>query len=106
MGGMTEPTAVAYADVHALTEAVLRAGLMLSDLLGNLLEDLPEDAFPGEHAPEVLIEMVSGSITPVANAAGPQAVHDTVALLGAVCDRVLSDLRAAVALARRDAPGD
>ena len=100
--GMTNTTPVAYADVHALTEAVLRAGVMLSDLLGNLLDELPEDAFPGEGHVDVLVEMMTGTIAPVADAAGTKTVHDTTALLGAACDRIIADLRAALDLAHDD----
>lgn len=96
---MTAIAPVPYADVHALTEAVLRAGVMLSDLLGNLLEELPEDAFPGEGHVDVLVEMMTGTIAPVADAAGAGTVHEVTALLGAVCDRVVADLRAALDLA-------
>jgi len=102
MQGMSATTPIPYAEVHALTEAVLRAGVMLSDLLGNLLEDLPEDAFPGEGHVDVLVEMMTGTIAPVADAAGAATVNDTTALLGAVCDRVVADLRAALDLASRD----
>jgi hypothetical protein len=97
---MSTTAPIPYAEVHALTEAVLRAGVMLSDLLGNLLEDLPEDAFAGESHVDVLVEMMTGTIAPVADAAGAATVHDTTALLGAVCDRVVADLRAALDLAR------
>lgn len=93
---MTAITPIPYADVHALTEAVLRAGVMLSDLLGNLLEELPADAFAGEGRVDVLVEMITGTIAPVAAAAGVETVHDTTALLGALCDRVVADLRAAL----------
>jgi hypothetical protein len=96
---MTALTPVPYADVHALTESVLRAGVMLSDLLGNLLEELPADAFAGESHVDVLVEMMTGTIAPVADAAGAATVHHTTALLGAVCDRVVADLRAALDLA-------
>lgn len=96
---MTATAPLPYADVHALTEAVLRAGVMLSDLLGNLLEELPSDAFPGEGHVDVLVEMMTGTVAPVADAAGADTVHDTTALLGAVCDRVVADLRAALDLA-------
>lgn len=96
---MSATTPIPYADVHALTEAVLRAGVMLGDLLGNLLEELPEDAFAGECRVDVLLEMMTGTIAPVADAAGAATVHDATALLGAVCDRVLGDLRASLDLA-------
>lgn len=44
--------------------------LTLADVLGMLLEDLPEDAFPGEEPAEVLVEMLTGTLRPAAEAAG------------------------------------
>jgi hypothetical protein len=98
---MPRDTPVPYEDVHALTMAVLRTGAMLGDLLADLLDALPEDAFPGERHAEVLVEMVSGTIAPVVDAAGLRAARDATALLGAVSDKVLTDLAAAVELARQ-----
>lgn len=103
MEGMPPDTAVPYEDVHALTMAVLRTGVMLSNLLADLLESLPEDAFPGENHGEVLIEMVSGTVTPVVNAAGLDTVRDAIALLEAFSERVVEHLSAALALAQRSA---
>jgi hypothetical protein len=81
-------------DVRTFVEEVLRTGLMLTDLLAGLIESLPEDAFPGEDGGEVLLEMLVGTLTPVAEAAGARTVRQTTALLGAVCDRTIADLRA------------
>jgi len=92
---------MSYENAHALTVTVLRIGVMLSELLGNLLDELSDDAFPGEDPAEVLIEMLTGTITPVASAAGAGSVNETIALLEAVGDRVLTEMRAAVELARR-----
>jgi hypothetical protein len=89
-------------DVRALTEQALRTGTMLSRLVGDLLDELPEDAFAGEDQVEVLFEMLIGTITPVASAAGGAQVRATTALLGAMSDRVLADLRAALRLADDD----
>ena len=89
-------------DVRALTEQVLRTGLMLSELVGDLLDELPEHAFPGEDEVEVLFEMLVGTIVPVAEAAGIDAVRGATALLGAMSDRVLADLHATVRLAEED----
>ena len=86
-------------DVRALTEQALRTGLLLSRLVGDLLDELPEDAFPGEDEVEVLFEMLVGTIMPVAEAAGREQVRGATALLGAMSDRVLADLRAAMELA-------
>ena len=89
-------------DVRALTEQALRTGMMLSRLVGDLLDELPEDAFAGEDQLEVLFEMLIGTIVPVAAAAGVAQVRATTALLGAMSDRVLADLRAAMRLAEED----
>jgi hypothetical protein len=66
------------------------------------LEDLPEGAFPGEDSAAVLIEMVVGSCRPAIEAAGVPGCWAASALIAAVRDRVLNDLRAAADLT---APG-
>lgn len=74
---------------------------MLGDLLSGLLDDLPDDAFGGEPPAEVLLEMLIGTIRPVARAAGEQTVQGATRLLVATGDKTLSDMRAATALAGR-----
>jgi hypothetical protein len=86
--------------VRELVEEVLRVGLALLDLLSDLVEKLPEDAFPGEDPAEVVIQMVTGTLAPVADSAGAAAVREATALTGAILDRVLIDLREAARLAR------
>ena len=88
-----------YETAHAFLQELMRSGLVLLDLFDNLLEEIPEDAFPGEDAAEVLLEMMAGTITPTVDAAGEKTVRAAAALLGAVCDRTISDLRAAADLA-------
>jgi hypothetical protein len=83
-----------------LVEEIVRTGLMITGVLEDLLECLPEDAFPGENEADVLFEMLAGTIHPVTTAAGDETIHELIALLGAVTDRVLTDLRIAVDLAR------
>lgn len=86
----------AEAATRAFIEEVLRTGLMLSDLLGGLLDDLPADTFPGENPGEVLLEMLVGTVLPVTEAAGIDAVQQGTTLLGAIADRTVLDLRAAL----------
>ena len=74
---------------------------MLTDVLGDLLESLPDDAYPGEDQGEVLIQMLVGTVTPAVHAAGPDTVRRATALLGAVRDRFVADLEAARDLAAR-----
>jgi hypothetical protein len=84
---------------RVLVEEVLRVGMTLFDLVSNLVDMLPSDAFPGEHPAEVLVTMVTGSILPVADSAGEQTVREATALVGAIRDRVIADLRRAAELA-------
>ncbi|MFT3863670.1 MAG: hypothetical protein QM729_05300 [Solirubrobacterales bacterium] len=84
-----------------LVEEVLRTALALEDVMTSLLDDLPDGAFPGEDGAHVLLEMVVGSVHPAARAAGRRDCRAATALVGAVRERVLDDLRAAAELARR-----
>lgn len=91
-----------YALARALVEETLRTGLVLSALLSNLLEALPEDAFPGEDPGRVLIHMLVGTIQPAAGDAGAQIVREATALVAALRERALDDLEAAAQLAGAD----
>jgi hypothetical protein len=83
-----------------LVEEVLRTALALEDVVVSLLDDLPDGAFPGEDPGLVLLEMVVGSVHPAAVAAGARDTRTATALVGAIRERVLDDLRTAAALAR------
>jgi hypothetical protein len=83
-----------------LVEEVLRTALALEDVMASLLEELPEGAFPGEDNARVLLEMVVGSVHPAAAAAGPRDCRTATALVGAIRERVLDDLRTAAELAK------
>jgi hypothetical protein len=87
-------------EARAFLEQLLRTGIMLTDLFESLVEDLPEDAFPGEESGEVLMQMLTGTIQPVLAAAGARTLAEATSLIGAVGDRTLADLRAAMELAR------
>jgi hypothetical protein len=87
---------------QVLIEELLRTALALGGVLSSLLEELPEGAFPGEENAAVLIEMVVGTCRPVVEAAGEPDCWAATALIGAVRDRVLDDLRAAAELSRQD----
>lgn len=92
---------------------LLHTGLGLTDLVASLLESTPPDAFPGEDAGDVLIEMVAGSLRPALAAAGPETLSACAALLGALRDRTSKDLQEAArrgrarerTAARRSRPG-
>jgi 23S rRNA G2445 N2-methylase RlmL len=85
-----------------LAGVLLRTSLSLQDIYVSMLEEVPANAFPGENPAEVLLEMISGSATLAIEAAGLELSRAATALIGAVMDRVLDDLRAAAALARTE----
>jgi hypothetical protein len=90
---------------RALVEELIRASFTFQDVLSALLEELPEEVFPGESTGEVLIEMVVGSCLPAVEGAGLETCRATTALVAALRDRVLDDLRAAADAARERGEG-
>ena len=86
-----------------LVEEVLLTALALEDVMTALLAEIPEGAFPGEDNSRVLLEMVVGSVHPAARAAGPRGVSTAIALVAAIRERVLTDLRTAADLSQPSA---
>ena len=95
-----EPPPLPLATTRAMVLEVLRTAMALEDVMSSLLEDLPEGAFPGEDNGQILLEMVVGSVHPAARAAGERDCRVATALVGAIRERVLADLRTAAELAR------
>jgi hypothetical protein len=95
-----EPCARDVELARELVEEILRTGLVLTDTLAALIEELPADAFPGENNAAVLVEMTAGSCAPVVRAAGEAECRQTLALIAALRDKFLEDLKAAAELAR------
>ncbi|HEY0280113.1 MAG TPA: hypothetical protein VGC32_17760 [Solirubrobacterales bacterium] len=85
---------------RALVEEVLLTAVALDDVMGALLDEIPEGAFPGEENARVLLEMVIGSVHPAARAAGPRDCQTATALVVAIRERILADLHAAAELSR------
>jgi hypothetical protein len=88
-----------------LVEEVLRTGLTLTDTLADLVEAVSSDAYPGEDSGEVLIAMTAGTCAPVVDAAGEAQTRQTIAMLAALRDRFMHDLRLAAELARGEPSG-
>jgi hypothetical protein len=84
-----------------LIEEMLRTALWLLDISASLLDDLPDDAFPGEDSGDVMIEMLAGSCRPAIDAAGRGGCRVAIDLMTSIRENVLKDLRAAVELARK-----
>lgn len=84
-----------------LIEELLRMAFALASIYAPLLADLPEDAFPGEDPGAVLIEMLAGSSLGAAQVIEEADWRSTTALVKAVRESVLGDLRAAAQLAEQ-----
>jgi hypothetical protein len=83
-----------------LVEEVLRTALALESVISNLLDDLPADAFPGRDDPAVvLMQMIVGTVHPAAAVAGVRDCRSAIALVVAIRERVLADLKIAAELA-------
>src|SRR5262245_2764834 len=84
-----------HAAAQSLIEELLRTAFSLGSVYAPLLADLPEDAFPGEDPGAVLIEMLTGSSLGAARVVDEPDWATTAALVKAVRESVLSDLRVA-----------
>jgi hypothetical protein len=79
----------------------LRTAMALEEVMGSLLAELPESAFSGQDNGQVLLEMLVGSVHAAARAAGERDCLVATALVGAIRERVIDDLRAAAELAEK-----
>jgi hypothetical protein len=86
---------------RCLIEETLRTALWLLDTSASLLDDLPDDAFPGEDAGEVMVEMLTGSCRPSIDGAGEVGCRVAIELMISIRENVLNDMRVAVELARK-----
>lgn len=95
-GGVEE-----HGAAQLLIEELLRTAFSLGSIYAPLLADLPEDAFPGEDPGAVLIEMLAGSSLGAAQVVDEADWESTTALVKAVRESVLGDLRVAAQLAEQ-----
>lgn len=85
-----------------LVTGVIRTAVVLEDVFASLLSDLPDEAFRGQDKAKVLFDLVVGSAEIATAAAGEEACHVAIALVGAIGERILADLHTAALLAMED----
>jgi hypothetical protein len=90
-------------DPKTLIEELLRTALWLFDITTSLLDDMPDDGFPGEDPAAVMVEMLAGSCRPAIEAAGEAGCRAAIDLAGAIREHIRDDLRAAADLSRQRA---
>lgn len=78
-----------------LVDEVILTAVALDNVLGSLLVEVPDGAFPGEDKTDVLLQMIVGSVVPATRAAGEDSCRTATALVAAIRERVLADLHAA-----------
>jgi hypothetical protein len=86
------------------------AGSMLSELVSNLVEALPVDAYPEEKPEAVVVEMLCGTIGTALASVDPREIQRATQLIDLAETRVLEHLKLARDLSRRmqggeDGPG-
>jgi hypothetical protein len=80
---------------------LLRTGYMLTELVANLAEALPTDAYPGETPGAVVIDMLRGTIATALVSADPQDVQRATELIQLAVAQTLEHMRLACELSER-----
>jgi hypothetical protein len=87
--------------IDRFTWELLRSGVTLADLAGDLIEALPADAHPGEDPAQVVLQMMSGTISSFLGEVEDAEVERATELIAGSLDRVIEHLKLALALRRR-----
>jgi len=87
--------------VRDFVEEVVRTGSVLLELFDDLIESMPEEAFAGESIVEVVIDVLTETVGPAAQAVGEESVRNAIALLADSGSRALADLERAAERARQ-----
>lgn len=86
------------AATRELVDEILRTAMAFEDVVVSVLDSLPPDAVYSEDPGLVLLEMIVGSVHPATRAVGPRDTAIATALIGAIRERVLTDLHTAAHL--------
>lgn len=92
-----------------ISEFVLKligTGIWLSELAADLVEALPEDAYPGEDAGAVILEMLCGTAATVLGSIAPRDVERATELIELARDRTVEHLQLTLEMSRRRHGGD
>jgi hypothetical protein len=92
-----------------ISEFVLKlvgTGIWLSELAADLVESLPDDAYPGEEPGAVILEMLCGTAATVLGSVDPQEVERATELIELARDRTVEHLQLTLEMSRRMHGGD
>ena len=85
---------------------LLGAGVWLSELAADLVEALPEDAYPGEEPGLVVLEMLCGTVATALGSADPREIERATQLIELARDRTVEHLQLTLEMSRRMNGGD
>ena len=94
-------TAGANDHIDSFVLELLRTGCMLTDIVADLVEELPKESYPGEEPAAVVIEMLCGTIATALVFADRRDVRRATGLIGLAAARTLEHLQLACDLSRR-----
>jgi hypothetical protein len=80
---------------------LLRTGLMLCNLVSDLIESMPADAYPGEDPGAVVLEMLCGTIATKLGSAEPREVRRATELMDQAGAATVEHLKLASEISRR-----
>jgi hypothetical protein len=92
-----------------ISEFVLKlvgTGIWLSELAADLVEALPEDAYPGEDSGAVILEMLCGTAATVLGSVDPRDLERATELIELARDRTVEHLQLTLEMSRRTNGGE
>ena len=92
--------------IDRFVHKLLGTGMMLSELASDLIDALPDDAYPGEEHGAVVLEMLCGTIATALESVDPRDVRCATQLIDLAGERTLEHLRLASEMSRRMHGGD
>ncbi|MFZ0971849.1 MAG: hypothetical protein WAN22_06460 [Solirubrobacteraceae bacterium] len=92
--------------IDQFVHKLLGTGMMLSELASDLIDALPDDAYPGENPGAVVLEMLCGTIATALGSVDPSDVQRATQLIDLAGERTLEHLRLASEMSRRMHGGD
>jgi hypothetical protein len=87
--------------IDGFTLELLRSGCVLAELAADLIESLPDDAYPGEANGDVVIGMMSGTIRTFLDEVDDADVARATELIAGAVSRVIEHLELALAMRRQ-----
>src|SRR6266567_2853932 len=87
--------------IHEFVFALLRTGAMICELVDNLVDALPDDAYPGEEKGGVVVEMVRGTIAMALRSLDEADVQRCREVIELASDGLIEHLRVACELSAR-----